>query len=98
TFPGFEVLRWAAADGVAPSMHLPGALVACDRPDLVDAEIRLAHEEFAAEWTEDLRPFLPGPDEVLRAQDEVLAEVVAASLAVLDIASPGRGEKGSLDL
>jgi transcription-repair coupling factor (superfamily II helicase) len=87
SFPGFEVLRFAVERGTSPLVHVPGALVACDRPDLVEAELRRAREAFTAEWTEELQPFLPGPDEVLRPIDDVLHEVVAgAHVLVPDVA------------
>jgi transcription-repair coupling factor (superfamily II helicase) len=86
SFPGFEVLRWAVAEGASPLAHLPGALVCVDRPDIVDEELRAARTQFEQEWSEDLRPFLPGPPEVLRGEDTIAAELDAAHLRILDVA------------
>ena len=94
TFPGFEILRWAVEEGVSPLAHVPGALVACDAPDLVEEELRSAVAELEAEWSEELRPFLPGPDEVLRPLDEVLSEAGAGAHAVLPDVAWAESEAG----
>jgi len=83
TFPGFEILRWAVDEGVSPLEHLDDALIACDAPDLVEEEIRGAHAELEAEWSEELRPFLPGPDEVLRPLEDVVNEACRSVHATL---------------
>jgi transcription-repair coupling factor (superfamily II helicase) len=95
-FPGFEILRWAVADGVAPEAHLPGAIRAIERPDLVEAELRRARDTMRDEWSEELRAFLPGPDEVLRTEAEALETCAAAHVALVDVAWADAAETADL--